>query len=117
MANNKRIISGLGWVYAERILAEIVTLLVSIVLSRILSPEHYGTVAIVTVFITICNNLVTGGFGNALVQKRDSDELDFNSICWLSIGIAVGLYLILFKCAPFISDFYGDKVMGLLVLL
>ena len=106
-----RVLSGLLWTYGERFLAQLVTLIVSIVLARILSPEHYGTVAIVTVFITICDALVTGGFGNALIQKKDASKQDFDSICWLSIGIATVLYIILFIGAPIISIVYKDELL------
>jgi len=106
-----KVTSGLIWSYAERFLAQGITLLVSIILARILDPEHYGIIAIVQVFITICDALVTGGFGNALVQKKDATDTDFNSISWVSIGIAIVLYTILFFSAPFIASFYDDSLL------
>ena len=98
--------SNVFWAYGERITAQLITFVVSVVLSRILMPESYGVVAIVVVFIAICDALVTGGFGNALIQKKDSNDMDFDSICWLSITIAVLLYIVLFFSAPLIADFY-----------
>ena len=90
MGNDRtKITANLLWTYAEKFLAQGITLLVSIILARILDPDQYGTIAIVTVFITIGDALVTGGFGNALVQKKNSSDLDFNSICWLSLFVAV----------------------------
>lgn len=118
--NGTKVVSGLIWSYGERFLAQIITLLVSIVLARLLSPSDYGVVAIVTVFITICDALVTGGFGNALVQRKNISYIDFDSICWISVIIAGILYLILFLSAPFIAAFYRDdnlvlitRVMGI----
>lgn len=113
--NKNGIISGLGWSYAERLLAQLVTLVVSIVLARLLSPEHYGIIAIVSVFISIGDAMVAGGFGNALVQKKDASEDDFNSICWLSIGIALALYVILFFTAPLIERFYETEELALII--
>lgn len=106
-----QIFSGVLWSYGERFLAQLVTLVVSIVLARILSPNHYGIIAIVTVFITICDALVTGGFGNALVQKKNATKLDFDSICWFSLGIAAVLYIILFISAPMISLVYEVDIL------
>ena len=103
--------SGLFWSYAERFLAQGITLLVSIVLARILDPEHYGIIAIVSIFITICDALVTGGFGNALVQKKDATDIDFDSISWLSISIAGILYIVLFFSAPIIASFYEESLL------
>lgn len=127
MLSNKntahKMASGLIWSYAERFLAQFITLFVSIILARILDPEHYGIIAIVTVFISICDALVTGGFGNALVQKKDANDLDFNTICWVSVCISIILYLVLYILAPFISHFYGNeqltiitRVMGIRVI-
>ena len=103
--------SGIAWTYGERFFAQLITLVVSIVLARLLDPEHYGVIAIVTVFITICDAFITGGFGNALVQKKDVDDLDFNSVCWVSIGISLVFYIALFFAAPFIAKFYNEPLL------
>ena len=124
MSSNKKVLSGIGWAYGERILAQAISLAVSVVLARLLDPEHYGIVAIVLVFINILNAFVTGGFGSALIQKKDADDLDFNTICWFSIAFAFVLYVLLFLCAPFIAAFYRmeqltmiTRVMGLRVII
>lgn len=110
-SGKSKVISSLFWSYGERFLAQIISLLVSIVLARLLSPEDYGVVAIVMVFITICDALVTGGFGNALVQKKDANDVDFDSICWVSVAVACVLYLLLFLASPFIANFYGNDIL------
>lgn len=112
--NNKGVISGIGWSFAERILAQLISFVVSIVLARILAPENYGTLAIVNVFVAIGDALVSGGFGIALVQKKNADERDFNSIYWISIVISSILYGILFVLAPFISKFYSNNELTLI---
>ena len=62
------------WKLAERLSAQIITLVVSIILARVLGPSHYGLIAIVNIFITFANVFVSDGLGSALVQKKDSDE-------------------------------------------
>lgn len=104
--SNKKIISGIGWAYGERILAQVISLVVAVILARLLDPAHYGVIAIVTVFINILDALVSGGFGNALVQKKDADDLDFNTICWFSIIVGLVLYIGLFFASPYIAEFY-----------
>ena len=123
-SSNKKILSGIGWAYGERILAQVISLIVSIILARLLDPEHYGIIAIVTVFINILDALVSGGFGNALVQKKDADDLDFNTICWFSIGLSLVLYLALFLGSPAIASFYEmpellwvTRVMGIRIII
>lgn len=108
----KKILSGLFWKFGERITAQFVSLVVSIILARLLAPDDYGAVAIVMVFITIANVFVSNGFGNALIQKKDADNLDFSSVFYINLFISVILYLILFVIAPLIADFYHMPVLA-----
>lgn len=110
--NMKRsIMSGLFWKFGERITAQLVSLVVSIILARILSPSEYGAVALVMVFITIANVFVASGFGTALIQKKDADDVDFSSVFYINIAISVLIYLIIFISAPYISSFYDMPIM------
>ena len=106
-----QIFSGLIWKFAERFFAEIVTFVVSIVLARLLMPEDYGAIALVMVFITIADVFVTSGFGNALIQKKETDNLDFSSVFFFNIGFSIGIYIILFLAAPTIADFYEKPIL------
>ena len=74
------VISNLVWRFAERCGAQLVSFIVSIVLARILAPEDYGTIALVTVFTAILQVFVDSGLGTALIQKKDADEIDFSSV-------------------------------------
>ncbi len=112
---SKCVMSGMIWAFGERIGAQIVTLIVSIVLARLLSPEEYTIVAIVTIFITIANVFVSGGFGNALIQKLHADELDFSTTFYFSLAVSVAIYIILFFAAPIISDFYDLSILTLVI--
>lgn len=95
------------WRYMERCGAQGVSFIISIVLARILNPEIYGTVALVMVFTAILQVFVDSGMGNALIQKRDADELDFSSVFFLNMGTCGILYIVMFFMAPFIARFYG----------
>lgn len=106
--SRKNVLSGLVWRFAERCGAQGVTLVVSIVLARILSPNDFGNVALITVFINILNVFVDGGFGNALIQKKDSDELDFSSVFYCNIVLCSLLYGLIFLVSPLIADFYNS---------
>lgn len=109
------IASGLFWAFGERISAQLVTLVVAILLARLLDPEHYALVAVVTIFITIANTFVTSGFGNSLIQKKDADELDFSTTLIFSMGLAVVFYIILFISAPLVSEFYRRDELTLVL--
>lgn len=110
--NEKRgIFSGLFWSYGERLSAQIVTLVISIILARLIEPEEYGAIALVMVFITLANVLVTDGFGNALIQKKDVDQTDFSTIFWFSELFAIIIYGILFILSPFIAKYYEMPIL------
>ena len=104
-----QVFSGMFWKFAERISAQLVSFIVSVVLARILVPEAYGIVAMVMVFINIANVFVTSGFSNALIQKKDADETDFSTIFYCSFAVSVVLYGVLFFTAPFIAGFYQTE--------
>lgn len=92
----------------ERTGAQGVTFIVSIVLARLLDPSVYGVVALVTVFITILQVFVDSGLGNALIQKKNADNLDFSTVFFFNIAMCAVLYILMFFAAPFIAAFYGD---------
>lgn len=105
------VISNLVWRFAERCGAQLVSFIVSIVLARILAPEDYGTIALVTVFTAILQVFVDSGLGTALIQKKDADEIDFSSVFYFNFVVCLILYLGMFAAAPFIADFYGDVTL------
>lgn len=107
----QKIITNVIWKFAERILAQGVSLLVSIILARLLMPEDYGAIAMVTVFITVANVFVTSGIPNALIQKKDADALDFSSVFYFNFGVSVCIYLLLFLFAPAIAAFYELEIL------
>lgn len=106
-----KILSGLFWKFGERIAAQFVTLFVSIVLARLLAPKEYGAVALIMVFITLANVLVSNGFGNALIQKKNADNLDFSSVFYINTLIGIGAYLLLFLFAPYVARFYDMPIL------
>lgn len=122
--NSGSIISNLIWRFAERCGAQGVSFIVSVVLARILAPEVYGTIALVTVFTAILQVFIDSGLGNALIQKKGADDLDYSSVFWGNMILCSCLYIVLFAAAPLIADFYNDlslipvvRVMGLTLII
>ncbi len=102
------IFANLIWRLAERWGAQLVAFVVSIVIARMLAPEVYGTVALITVFTTILQVFVDSGLGNALIQKKDANDLDFSTVFYANVVFCGVLYILLFLCAPLIAGFYND---------
>lgn len=107
MVKSNIVVSNFFWRFAERSGAQIVSLVVSIVLARLLAPEVFGMLALVMVFTNLLQVFVDSGLATALVQKKDVDELDFSSVFFFNLGICVVLYLLMFMFAPFIASFYN----------
>ena len=114
-ASKGSVFSNLIWRLAERVGAKAVEFVVSIVLARLLLPEDYGTIALITVFITILQVFIDNGIGNSLIQKKDADSIDFSTVFYFNLCFCAVLYLILFFGAPLISDFYSDANMAIYV--
>lgn len=110
-----KIFSGFFWKFNEQISSQIVTFILSIVLARILTPKDYGIVALINVFITLADVFVTSGFGSALIQKRDADDVDFSTMFYISEIFSIVIYLILFFIAPYISIFYNNADLTLII--
>ena len=109
------VINNFLWRLAERVGAQGVKLLVELVLARILLPEQYGVIAMVAVFITVFNVFVDSGLGNALIQKKDADDLDFSSVFWFNVVWCIVLYGILFLISPLVASFYHREELTLIL--
>lgn len=111
MEKSKNVVSNMIWRFAERCGAQGVRFVVELVLARLLLPEDYGTVALIVVFTTILQVFVDSGLGNALIQKKDADDLDFSTVFFTNILICTVLYVFMCAIAPLISGFYDRPEM------
>ncbi len=112
MSAKSKIINGLIWTYLERFTAQAVSLIVTIILARLLTPTEYGMIAIVAIFTEISNVIVVNGFGSALVQKENTDSKDYSTVFYAGMAITLFLYGILFIFAPLIADFYNSPQLS-----
>ena len=117
------VISNFIWRFAERCGAQLVTGIVSLLLARILAPADYGRIALVEVFMNILYVFVDCGLCTALIQKKETDELDFSSVFYFNLATCIVLYAIIFLAAPYIAAFYKDaeltavvRVIGLMLI-
>ena len=118
-----RTVSGVGWSAADALLGQGVTFLVGIILARILSPDEYGIIGIVTIFTSILTGIVDSGFSNALIRKTDASNEDYNTMFITNMVVSVILFLLLFLSAPQIATFFARpelveiiRVMGLILI-
>lgn len=105
--NSKKISSALIWKLMERFSVQGVQFVLQIILARLLDPEHYGVLSLMIIFTALANVFIQTGFNSALVRSDDIREEDYSSVFWVSFGIAVILYGVIYVCAPLIGWFYN----------
>lgn len=107
----KKTKSGLFFKFAERLGAQGVNFLVTIILARLLLPEEFGVIAIVSVFITILDVFVTYGFGNSLIANKNSDNIDFSTCFYFGGVFSIVIYVIVFFAAPFLASYFDNELL------
>lgn len=117
-------VKGTFWSAAEAFLGHGVTFVVGIVLARLLSPEEYGLIAIVTIFTNILLGVVDSGFSNSLIRKLKVSDDDYNTLFFFNLVVSLLLFSLLFVGAPLIATFFEQpqlvalvRVMGLLLVV
>ncbi len=124
MSRDKNMFSNFVWRFLERCGAQGISFIVTIVLARLLLPEMYGTIALVTVFLRIMQVFIDSGMGNALIQKKNVDDTDFSTVFYFNLVVCSVLYVLMFFIAPVIAKFYNDlslvpviRVLSLVLLI
>lgn len=110
-----QMVSGMSWKFAERIAAQGVSFIVSMILARILMPEDYGIVAIINVFMAIADVLLTSGLSSALIQNPNANSKDFSTIFYCNFLLSCILYVLMFVGAPFLASYYKLPVLKLAI--
>ncbi len=117
-------IRGVGWSFADNIFNQGITFLVGLVLARLLTPEEYGLIGIITIFIAVFNSIVDSGFSNALIRKNNAEAVDYNTVFITNMVLSIVLFFVMFFSAPAIAKFFNQpqlipltKVMASIVVI
>lgn len=108
-------LSGVAWSLFERFGSGSVQFLLSIFIARLLSPKDFGVMGIVMIFITLSQVFINSGFGTALIQKKEPTDVDYNSVFFFNLFVAMILYIVLYISAPFIEKFFEFKELSLYI--
>nr|WP_244626323.1 lipopolysaccharide biosynthesis protein [Candidatus Prometheoarchaeum syntrophicum] len=100
--------TGIIWSFAKFIITFGIPFIIGIFLARLLMPEDYGLIGMVTIIIAVANSLIDSGFSQALIRKKNVSQEDYSTIFYFNLLISLILYLIIFLCAKIISDFYSE---------
>ena len=117
-------VKGVGWSAADAFLGQGVTFVVGLVLARLLTPDEYGLIGIVTIFTAVMLGIVDSGFSNSLIRKQEVTDDDYSTLFIFNLAVSVLMFSLLFVGAPLISSFFGRpelisliRVMGLLLII
>lgn len=111
----KKTAKGMFWSAVERFSTQGIQFLFGIVLARLLTPADYGVIAMLTIFLAICQTFIDSGFANAIIRKIDRTEKDMATMFFFNIGMSLVCYAILFFIAPFIASFYNMPELTLVL--
>lgn len=105
-------VKGVGWSFADNIASAGVSFLVGLVLANLLTPEEYGILAIIMIFIAVSNSIIDSGFSSALIRKTDCKPIDYNTTFYFNLGVSIVLYIILYLTAPYIAIFFHEPILN-----
>ena len=98
------------WNLIDRLSSQVLYGITGIILARLLSQEDFGLVGAILVFQAFASLMVDSGFSYALIQRKQPTRLDYSTVLWFNMAVAMALYVVLFFCAPLIADcFQGDR--------
>lgn len=114
----RKAIKGIKWNFLDKGGVQFVQFVFSILIARILVPEDYGLIGMISIFLVLSQLFINSGFSTALIQKgNDVTQRDYSTVFFFNLIIGMALYLLLFFGAPLIADFYGESRLVLLTRL
>ena len=115
MSLKQKTFKGVIWSAVERFSTQGVQFVFSILLARLLTPNDYGMIAMLTIFLAICQTFIDSGFANAVIRKIDRNEKDMATMFFFNIGMSLVCYAIIYFAAPFIASFYKMDELTLIL--
>lgn len=102
-------VTGFFWQLSQKVLCQVVSFGISVVLARLLLPSDYGVIAICSMFLVLTGIFIGGGLGTALVQKKNADDIDFCTVFYSGLVLSIVVYLAVFFTAPYIAIFFKNE--------
>ena len=102
----------MAWTALQKYSTMFISFISGIILARLLTPYDYGCIGMLSIFMVLAETFIDGGFGSALIQKKQPTQEDYSTIFWWNICMAVLMYAILFVSAPAIARFYNIPLLS-----
>lgn len=111
MSLKKQAISGMLWTFAQQFSVQGISFIVSIILARLLLPEEFGLIAMISVFVGVSNAVISSGMTQSLVRTDHLDDDDFSTVFYFNLAVSILIYILIFAVAPLIADFYHQVLL------
>lgn len=108
---NNQAVKSVIWSAVERFSVQAMQFILTIILARLISPDEFGLIAMLGIFMQIAQSFVDSGFSNALVQKKNRSEIDFSTVFYFNCVISIVAYMVLYISAPYIAQFYNEPIL------
>ncbi|VXC55757.1 MULTISPECIES: lipopolysaccharide biosynthesis protein [Chryseobacterium] len=106
MSLKKQAINGAVWTYSQQFGTQLINFLVSIILARLLLPEEFGLIGMISIFMGIGTTLFDGGMTSSLIRSKDLNNSDYSTVFIFNMLVSIGIYSVIFVISPFIAEFY-----------
>lgn len=107
----QRTISSMLWNAVQRFGTVLLTFVSNLVLARLLFPEDFGCIGMLSIFIALSKTFIDGGFGSALIQKQNTTQADYSTIFYWNLLVSALLFAILQIGAPWVAEFYHMPIL------
>lgn len=107
----EKAVNGVIWTFIQRFMSIFIQFISNIVLARLLTPDDYGCIGMLTIFMLLSATIIDGGFSSALIQKKRPTQEDYSTIFFWNLGLSIVIYLILYFSAPVIARFYHTELL------
>lgn len=117
MSLKKQVTSGIIWTFGQQFGIQLINFVVSIILARLLLPEEFGLIGMISVFIGVGNALLNAGLTNSLIRSKDLDQGDYSTVFFFNLFSSIIIYVVIYFSAPLIADFYDQPLLTSIVRL
>jgi teichuronic acid exporter len=111
----EKTIKGLFWSFIDSFSSQAITFIVGIILARLLDPQDFGLIGMITVFIAVSQTFIDSGFSQALIRKEKCSEKDFSTVFYFNIIAGIIFFCVLFSLSPLISGFFNEPKLLILI--
>lgn len=104
----EKAVTGIFWSFSDSMTTQLAQFIVGLVLARLLSPAEFGLIGMITVFLALSQSIADGGFGEALIRKKEAVDSDYSTVFYFNLFASIVIFFLFYLFSPAIASFYGQ---------